>query len=71
MVLVPRTYLHLVPVRQSVLDNFVLIQLYLGPILFLLPRVVRHICDRLLNVPDDLLLRAGVEHVATLPQQRL
>lgn len=32
---------------------------------------MRHVRDRLLDVPDDLLLSAGVEHVAALAQQRL
>lgn len=32
---------------------------------------MRHVRDRLLDVPDDLLLGAGVEDVAALAQQRL
>lgn len=63
-------YLELVTVRQNILHALGRVR-PVGPLLLLLPGIVRDVGDGLLDEPHDLLLGAGVKDVAALAQQRL
>src|SRR5688572_25324707 len=64
-------YLELVPVRQDILCDLVLVHLGGGPLLLLLARVLGYVGDGFLYEAHHLLLGARVEDVAALAQQRL
>ena len=66
-----QAYLDLVPIRQHVLGRLPRADLRSGPLLLLLLGVRGDVADLLFDHADDLLLGAGVEHVAGLAQQGL